>query len=148
MSAGERAQRMPKHVFALPKDPLSCCVLALGLHFATGTFPMGDSKIFAGCKIRLIRFCVAVKFLSVARQSTFFGERLRKALTELEDNGRLSRYGRTRADFGVHSFRKGSSSYSTSGVVDGPSIVSVCQRAAWTMGNVLVGTSNLSTVRV
>ena len=74
-----------------------------------------------------------------ARQSAAFGENLRKQLKALEERGVLRRFGRSPKDFGVHSFRKGSSTFATSGVVNGPSIVSVCQRASWTMGNVLVG---------
>ena len=39
-------------------------------------------------------------------------------------------------DLGTHSFRKGSTTYTTSGSADGPSFNAVCQRAGWKLGTV------------
>ena len=49
----------------------------------------------------------------------------------------LISHGLQPSDFGAHSLRKGCATYVTSGSTGGPSIVAVCQRAGWTMGNVL-----------
>ncbi len=49
----------------------------------------------------------------------------------------LQSHGLQPSDFGAHSLRKGCATYVTSGSTGGPSIVAVCQRAGWTMGNVL-----------
>jgi hypothetical protein len=49
----------------------------------------------------------------------------------------LESHGLKPSDFGAHSLRKGCATYVTSGSTGGPSIVAVCQRAGWTMGNVL-----------
>ena len=49
----------------------------------------------------------------------------------------LAALGYKPSDFGAHSLRKGCATYVTSGSTGGPSIVAVCQRAGWSMGNVL-----------
>ena len=46
----------------------------------------------------------------------------------------LESQGIVKIDIGLHSLRKGPSTYLTSTLVDGPSPISVCHRAGWTLG--------------
>ena len=45
--------------------------------------------------------------------------------------------GKAERDIGTHSIRKGAATYATSGSTGGPSIVSICLRCGWSLGNVM-----------
>lgn len=70
-------------------------------------------------------------------QEARFSEILSKVLKTAEGKKELAAHGLTPDDIGTHSIRKGSSTYTMSGSTSGPSIISVCQRAGWSYGDVL-----------
>jgi hypothetical protein len=70
-------------------------------------------------------------------QKKRYSESLQQTLRGDEMKEFLASHGHVPSDFGAHSLRKGAATYVTSGSTGGPSIVAVCQRAGWHMGNVL-----------
>ena len=70
-------------------------------------------------------------------QKKRYSESLQQTLRGDEMKEFLAAHGFNPSDFGAHSLRKGAATYVTSGSTGGPSIVAVCQRAGWHMGNVL-----------
>jgi hypothetical protein len=70
-------------------------------------------------------------------QKKRYSESLQQTLSGSEMKEFISSHGFIASDFGAHSLRKGAATFVTSGSTGGPSIVAVCQRAGWHMGNVL-----------
>lgn len=109
-------EAVKRHVFANPKEPSICPVLALSAYFATvPTQTMG--MLFKG-------------------KNQY--ERFRKILIGLVTKHRdeVIAMGIDPDEIGVHSIRKGAATYACSGTTCSPSIGAVCNRAGWTMGKV------------
>lgn len=70
-------------------------------------------------------------------QKKRFSESLIETLKSEDMVEYLAANGLKPSDIGAHSFRKGGATYLTSGSTGGPSIVAVCARAGWALGNVL-----------
>ncbi len=58
------------------------------------------------------------------------------ALNSEAGKAELKRYSLNPIDIGVHSIRKGGSTYAASGSTNGPSFASICLRAGWAIGSV------------
>lgn len=106
----------PFHVYANPLMPEICPVLALGLMFLC--FACGaDGSLFPGSK-----------------QPDRFGGCVRRLFGNPDVAAHMRSDGAVASELGVHSWRKGASTYVTSGSTDGPSIMAVSARAAWKVG--------------
>lgn len=116
--SGERP-RDPRHIYANPLKPEICPILALGLLWATQGFDKTDLKLFGG-----------------SNQYERFRKGLGRVLQREEVVGELQRRGITVSDLGTHSFRKGASTYCSSGSTACPSSTAVHLRAGWTLGGV------------
>ncbi|ETV79837.1 hypothetical protein H257_07053 [Aphanomyces astaci] len=108
---GGTKRRDPKHVYANPQQPGTCCILALAIYLACN--PEHDSgDLFPGCA-----------------QRDRFGRSLSQlvgyALPELA------------SAVGTHSLRKGAATFAIGGSTSGPSIVNVCIRCGWSIGSVV-----------
>lgn len=109
-------EAVKRHVFANPKEPTICPVLALSVYLAvTPTREMG--MLFRG-------------------NNQY--ERFRKNLLGLvgKNKDEIISMGIDPGELGVHSIRKGAATYACSGTTCSPSIGAVCNRAGWTMGQV------------
>ncbi|ETW03689.1 hypothetical protein H310_05075 [Aphanomyces invadans] len=104
-------RRDPKHLYANPLNPSICVFLAFAIHFASNVC-LTDGPLFVG-----------------SNQRTRFG----KGLRSIVKSGELG----TTEDIGTHSVRKGAATYVCSGSTAGPSIISVCLRCGWSLGNVV-----------
>ncbi|RHZ01932.1 hypothetical protein DYB37_013815, partial [Aphanomyces astaci] len=108
---GGTKRRDPKHVYANPQQPGTCCILALAIYLACN--PEHDSgDLFPG-----------------SAQRDRFGRSLSQlvgyALPELA------------SAVGTHSLRKGAATFAIGGSTSGPSIVNVCIRCGWSIGSVV-----------
>ncbi len=101
----------PLHVYANPKQPEICPVLGLGLHLLMRPPPGSGSE--------------EGRLFPNQKQGLRFGDRLRKVLNGDEGKALMTEHGRTEGRITSHSYRKGSSSYVTTGSTNGPSIYSV-----------------------
>ena len=110
--------KYPRHLYANPKNPLSCPVFALALYFSTcfNTPLVNDSLLFPGND-----------------QYQRFSKMLVRMLNEHEEE--VSNLGYRNSDLGTHSIRKGAVSYLAS-LPGGPPAAAICIRAGWTMGKV------------
>ncbi|RHY45322.1 hypothetical protein DYB30_012729 [Aphanomyces astaci] len=70
------------------------------------------------------------KLFPGAAQKDRFGKQLAKLLSHPDPTC-------GRSEYGTHSIRKGAATFACSGSTGGPSIVSVCLRCGWSLGNVL-----------
>jgi hypothetical protein len=114
---GERPKD-PRHVYANPKSPEICPILALGVYFAVLGF--SDScRLFPGSK-QYDRYSKALKRL--LEYPTI--------MLEMQKRGLKS------SDIGSHSARKGSATYVSSCSSSGPSSSSICLRAGWSLPGV------------
>lgn len=108
----------PRHLYANPQNPDICPILALALHLNVNGFGE-DGDLFCG-------------------NDQY--DRFRKAFERLKESPRISFSLRERGidpvNLGTHSLRKGSCTFCTSGVVNGPTIVAVHLRAGWTLPGV------------
>lgn len=106
----------PWHVYANPKDPFICPVLALARYlFAFPNVLVGKSPLFEGTA-------------QYSRYSKIFSRVLRLHHNQLP--------GVNIGDLGTHSCRKGVATMVAAGCTCSPPIVSICVRAGWSMGGV------------
>lgn len=98
----------PRHIYANPLSPSTCWVLSLGMYLACNPL-LCYGSLFPG-----------------SNQKNRFCKILEKCL-------KLNEMGKS---YGTHSVRKGVATYACSGSTGGPSIVSVCLRCGWSLGNV------------
>ncbi|KAF0702353.1 hypothetical protein AaE_015995 [Aphanomyces astaci] len=105
-------RRDPKHIYANPSSPAICSFLALGIYFACNP-TMATGALFPGARQR-DRFGKALKALA-------------HAVLGSTANGTV----------GTHSIRKGAATFVCSGSTSGPSVISVCIRCGWSLGNVV-----------
>ena len=109
----------PRAVYSNPTNIYCDTYIALGLFLATS--PDLDAMfIFPGTK-----------------QNDRFGKFLKKLSKEAPVVAKLDGLGLTWSDLGLHSWRKGASSYMTGSSTAGPNIVAVCLRCGWSLGDVL-----------
>jgi hypothetical protein len=117
--SGERAAGDVKHVYANPFTPWLCPVLSLALYFVS--FPRADGiSLFPG-----------------GHQKERVLAAMKSSLESDEGQHMLQSVGKSAREFGNHSFRKGATTYCTSGSVGGPSSFSVLLRGGWTIGGVI-----------
>eukprot|EP00007_Cunea_sp_BSH-02190019_P009096 CAMPEP_0174243804 /NCGR_PEP_ID=MMETSP0417-20130205/32892_1 /TAXON_ID=242541 /ORGANISM="Mayorella sp, Strain BSH-02190019" /LENGTH=751 /DNA_ID=CAMNT_0015323385 /DNA_START=1 /DNA_END=2252 /DNA_ORIENTATION=+ len=117
--AGE-SPAVAKHVYANSLEPAICPILALGVYSACTTFT--ESPLLYPGSHQSQRFSVALK---------------KAFLSSAEGMAALQSAGLSSEDVGVHSLRKGGSSYALSGLAGGgPSVVSVLLRGEWSLSNV------------
>ncbi|KAH9104699.1 hypothetical protein LEN26_014929 [Aphanomyces euteiches] len=103
----------PRHCYANPLKPQTCVVLALGVYLACCP-QLENGALFPGSK-----------------QKDRFGKCLVKLLVG-DNDGKKSR-----RSYGTHSIRKGVTTFACSGSTVGPSLVSVCLRCGWSLGDVM-----------
>ena len=115
---GEKQGRFPKHVYSNPSIPEICPLLCLAAYLACSDVGQDGNAIFPHANI-------------YAAHSAYM-ERFKQKNKDM-----LQCYGLEPSDIGTHSNRKGSSTYVTSGITDGPSMMSICNRAGWDTGKVL-----------
>jgi len=106
-----------KHVYANPFSPEICPLLSIAMYFLCNQ-EIGNT-LFPG-----------------GSQNTRFTCMLRDVLRTTAGKQTSQRFGCRSDDFGVHSLRKGSSTYVSPGSTCGPSIVSLSLRCSWSMGGV------------
>lgn len=107
------------HLYANPFMPEICPILALALHLLLFMIdPSG--AIFSG-----------------RDQAARFSDSLSRVVSHVDSIGELTGYGVLAEEIGAHSYRKGSSTFATSGSLDGPSVVAVSCRAGWSLGSSL-----------
>ncbi|KAF0704091.1 hypothetical protein AaE_015112 [Aphanomyces astaci] len=108
---GGTKRRDPKHVYANPMRPETCCILTLGIYLACNA-QHDSGNLFPG-KSQRDRFgrslCQLVGVALPAASSTV----------------------------GTHSLRKGDTTYAIGGSTSGHSIVNVCIRCGWSIGSVV-----------
>ncbi|RHX99652.1 hypothetical protein DYB36_013962 [Aphanomyces astaci] len=105
-------RRDPRHVYANPSSPAVCAFLAFGNYFACNP-TLTSGALFPGARQR-DRFGKALKTLVLS----VFGDNAEGAV-------------------GTHSIRKGAATFVCSGSTSGPSVISVCLRCGWSLGNVV-----------
>jgi hypothetical protein len=115
-----QTEAVRRHVFANPKEPDICPILALSVYLAITPFRSGAQTVGA-----------------------LFGgnhqyERFRRNLLSLvfKHKEAIEEMGIDCNEVGVHSIRKGAATYACCGTTGAPSLASVCNRAGWTMGKV------------
>jgi hypothetical protein len=115
---GERS-RNPRHVYANPKKPELCPILALGLYWLCSSIDLNQVNLFHG-----------------ANQYKRFQGLLSRLLRQDEViTADMRIRGLVPSDLGTHSIRKGSTTHCVN-TVDGPPLAAVCNRAGWSMGRV------------
>lgn len=115
---GDKASN-PKHTFANPVSPEICPILSLGIFFSLVVFNPTDSKLFQGTKQddrfrKLIKRFVEIEMVTEGLQELGF------------DRGKM----------GIHSIRKGSSTYCVSGTINPPPQASIDIRGGWSQGKI------------
>ena len=108
--SGDRAHN--RHVYANPLKPEICPILALGVFLLLTDFSEDDVKLFGGGH-QYSHFSTAFKALVVQN------------LDELQT------WIQSVADWGTHSFRKGSATFACSGSSQGAHISAVSNRCGW-----------------
>lgn len=113
-----------RRLYGIGRDYRLCVAFALGCYFMTCPELGGNEnlQLFPG---------------SAGSQKKRFSESLAETLKSDPMASFLAANGLQPSDLGAHSFRKGGATYVTSGCTGGPSIVAVCSRAGWALGNVL-----------
>jgi hypothetical protein len=107
-----------KHIFANPRKPQICPILALAVHtFSTirSTQALNKMLLFPGGS-------------QTSRFNKLFGRVVRHSANILQTKASI-------ADLGTHSIRKGAITYVLS-CINGPTAIQVYLRAGWTIGNV------------
>ena len=109
--------RHPRHIYANPDNYLLCCVTAIFEYLLCypGLFKDEHSMLFPG-----------------PSQEERFSDNLARVLEKHKDE--LLTYGYVPSDLGVHSIRKGASTYASSGTTAAPSSIAVNNRGGWTLG--------------
>ena len=114
-TGGDEAQHV-RHIYANPKNPFICPILSTARYLII--HPGTDSgALFPG-----------------ASQYDRFRGILHDIVQEHREE--ILRMGIDPDDIGVHSIRKGSATYCTSGTTTGISFAALCVRAGWSMGGV------------
>lgn len=113
-----------RRLYGIGRDYRLCVAFALGCYL------MSCPELGTGDCIQLFPG-------SPGSQKKRFSESLADTLKSEEMREFLAAHGLKPSDIGAHSFRKGGATYVTSGSTGGPSIVAVCSRAGWALGNVL-----------
>jgi hypothetical protein len=114
----EGQRRDPRHVFANPGEPAICPILSLGLFFACGGLEALDSR-------RALLF-------ESADPKNRYGKLLQQLLWEdCVVREEATKNGWTKGDIGLHSFRKGASTYCCNGGPACPPIAATILRAGW-----------------
>ena len=108
---GGTKRRDPKHLYANPMQPESCCILALAMYLACNS-EHDSGKLFPG-----------------ASQRDRFGRRLSDLVGHTLPTVAKA--------VGTHSLRKGAATFAIGGSTSGPSIVNVCIRCGWSIGSVV-----------
>lgn len=111
--------RFPRALYANPKQPVSCPMLAIGLYFLANSFTSNEKHLFPGNH----QYERLVKLLDRA----FETEAMKKVCLETGLNA---------DDVATHSLRKGAATYVSSGSTSGPSHAAISNRAGWTMDGV------------
>ncbi|KAH9117534.1 hypothetical protein LEN26_012614 [Aphanomyces euteiches] len=109
--------RDPRHCYANPLNPAVCLFVALGIYLACNP-QIANGSLFPGSKQR-------------------FSKSLSKLAGENHLTNNQSENKTAKKDIGTHSIRKGVATYACSGSTGGPSIVSICLRCGWSLGNVM-----------
>ena len=111
-----------------------CPFLALGIYFLS--YP---AVIAPGADTGAVNVGTGVNVSSLLFPGKKQDDRYGKILNRImEENRReFETLGLTAKDIGTHSVRKGAATFSSSGVVQGPSVTSICRRAGWTLPGVL-----------
>jgi hypothetical protein len=117
---GERISAEKKHVYSNPIRPFLCPVLSLAVYLATTSFEENEKMLFPGSGQKE-RMLASMQMALQSEKAQYF----------------LKDIGKTPKDFGNHSFRKGATTYATSGSVGGPSGFSVLLRGGWNLGGVI-----------
>jgi hypothetical protein len=109
--------RHPRHIYANPDNYLLCCVTAIFEYLLCypGLFKDEHSMLFPG-----------------PSPEERFSDNLARVLEKHKDE--LLTYGYVPSDLGVHSIRKGASTYASSGTTAAPSSIAVNNRGGWTLG--------------
>lgn len=110
-----------KHIYANPLMPEVCPILALAMYFLANPFVGNEGNSLFPGKDRQVRF----------------NNDITAALKNEEFQKHLRDRGIPFHNVGAYSTRKGSTTYCTSGTTCGPSIISVCLRAGWAIGETL-----------
>ncbi|KAF0730075.1 hypothetical protein AaE_009325 [Aphanomyces astaci] len=108
---GGTKRRDPKHVYANPMRPETCCILALGIYLACNA-QHDSGNLFPGKSQR---------------------DRFGRSLCQLVGVALPA----ASSSVGTHSLRKGAATYAIGGSTSGPSIVNVCIRCGWSIGSVV-----------
>ena len=112
-------KRDKRHVYANSIDPVVCPLIAIGAYLSTHHITgVKDSRLFPGSN-QYFRF------------SRYLADLLKKYEVPIK-----KAFGVDVADIGVHSIRKGASSYVSGGSTCAPPQVATNIRAGWTMGGV------------
>ena len=115
---GEK-KRDPRHIYANSIDPVVCPIIALGAYLSTHNITgIKDSRLFPGSN-QYFRF------------SKCLNDILKKYEVDIKKH-----FGVEVQNIGVHSIRKGASSYVSGGSTCAPPQVATNIRAGWTMGGV------------
>ncbi len=115
---GDINKDCPRHIFANPLIPEICPILSLGLYFLVYDFDK-VGKLFHGVK-----------------QNDRFREALKGFFKDGPVANELLLYGLTSETLGLHSIRKGSATYCSSGCTACPSQSSIDNRGGWSQGGV------------
>eukprot|EP00963_Diacronema_lutheri_P009074 scaffold805_cov412-Pavlova_lutheri.AAC.1 len=115
---GEKQGRFPKHVYSNPTTPEICPLFCLAAYLACSDVGQDGNAIFPHANIYAAHSAHMERF-------------------KQKNKDMLQCYGLEPSDIGTHSNRKGSSTYVTSGITDGPSMMSICNRAGRDTGKVL-----------
>lgn len=108
---GGKMEREAKQVYANPKDPGVCPYVSLGIWIITrGGFEGSETNLFA------------------PDAHSRFNKDMQRVLCAVPISS---------SDITGHSWRKGASTYATSGTTAPPSALAVCNRGGWDIGNVL-----------
>ncbi|KAH9134399.1 hypothetical protein AeRB84_004524 [Aphanomyces euteiches] len=113
----------PRHIYANAESPATCWVLAMGIYL----MQMPKALRHAGY-LPWVFILRPTHHLALVRsnQKARFAKTLSSLLKQTSD----------RDAYGTHSIRKGVATFACSASTGGPSIVSVCLRCGWSLGDV------------
>jgi len=116
------------HVYANPNSFAICPYLALAIHWII--FDIGIGSVTGPDKDRLSVF-------DGGTEGNRFYKDLQKLFKTAEGVSQLRAVSMNPEDIGTHSYRKGSSTFAASGTTSAPAIMSICNRAGWSLGDIL-----------
>lgn len=121
--AGDRPDEA-RHVYANPKNPQICPILALGIYWMVYEFPIVNGELLDG------------NLFPGDKQYSRFTKYLSKLMHEESLQRDFRDLGIDVDSIGTHSLRKGASTFCTSGTTACPSVTAVHLRAGWSLGGV------------